>query len=445
LTHVQVPRYLIQTMNVANTRGKVLSLFLNVLALCYGSGPKEFYLALPYLVARSVTHSVPANAIEVAQAHPLSRIFSPQSFRCRDTMAADEFNLFPFLALELREMIWEHAVRPAVPGAHVFPVLRRPDPSTQDALTKSQQLAAPRFVRNGMESRSTASTLTNAAVSPFSWPLDNPSAYLIDSGLWTACKESRRVLKRELMRKERRQMASSSSDQGSLNGQGAVTVPGPATFRTIDAHLVTVFVNQDLFIIADVFSGAQPSPPRNEDLVSETMTRWPHIQHAAPISHSVAAAVSQLSRCGLSQPGSRNFAVEYNPSWDAPWYDPAGAISTVVHTLRSHLRGASFKLWFINYHIRPSLNNSHPPTGDDDDDNAPRVFYAADRRFIEVKESPTGHGVISAPWYVARSAKTIYRTENQMDSLAALRCMWRYFSPMGRIPIEFGLLACEYL
>jgi len=259
-------------------------------------------------------------------------------------MAADEFSLFPFLALELREMIWEHAVCPAVAGAHIFPVVRRPDLSTQDALPESQ-LAAPRFVRSDMESRSTASTLAKAVASPFS------SAYLIDSGLWTACKESRRVLKRELMRKERRQIAPSSSDQGFLNRQGAVTVPGPTTFRTIDNRFITVFVNQDLFIIADVFSEAQRFPSRNQGLVSETLTSWPHIQRDAHISHSIVVAISQLSRYCLSQPGSRNFALEYDPSWDVPRCDPMGAVATVMKTLRSHLRGVSFKLWFIDYRI----------------------------------------------------------------------------------------------
>ncbi|KAK3364205.1 hypothetical protein B0T25DRAFT_529562 [Lasiosphaeria hispida] len=32
----------------------------------------------------------------------------------------DTFHSFPLLPRELREMIWELAVRPAVPGAHIF-------------------------------------------------------------------------------------------------------------------------------------------------------------------------------------------------------------------------------------------------------------------------------------------------------------------------------------
>jgi len=34
----------------------------------------------------------------------------------------DTFHLFPLLPPELREMIWELAVRPAVPGAHIFSI-----------------------------------------------------------------------------------------------------------------------------------------------------------------------------------------------------------------------------------------------------------------------------------------------------------------------------------
>ncbi|KAL5085195.1 hypothetical protein Trisim1_010759 [Trichoderma cf. simile WF8] len=98
------------------------------------------------------------------------------------------------LPLELRLMIWESALRPLDhdrPGAHFFSLVSKKD--GEEAIRLSAQcntignvhctgyhLAAPKL-DSGKGGRS--------------WTNNNPSAYLWDFGMWSACKESRRVIK----------------------------------------------------------------------------------------------------------------------------------------------------------------------------------------------------------------------------------------------------------
>jgi hypothetical protein len=116
---------------------------------------------------------------------------------------AAEFHFFPLLPWELREMIWELAARPALPGAHLFRVYNADDSEHADPKNETSRhayrgvskprLAAPRCLPRGVDFSPAAQ-----ADAPISWTLNNPSTYLIDSGLWTACKESLLVIEKEL-------------------------------------------------------------------------------------------------------------------------------------------------------------------------------------------------------------------------------------------------------
>ncbi|KAK3360086.1 hypothetical protein B0T25DRAFT_119600 [Lasiosphaeria hispida] len=81
-------------------------------------------------------------------------------------------------------MIWDFAVRPDQPGAHFFTVLNKRHEDElavmkeHSVLRQSPVLAAPRGCRDNEHS--------------YSWTASsNPSAYMVDSGLWTACRTSR--------------------------------------------------------------------------------------------------------------------------------------------------------------------------------------------------------------------------------------------------------------
>lgn len=117
---------------------------------------------------------------------------------------ATEFHLFPFLPWELRDQIWKLAIRPDLPGAHIFRVSDADAHETSDdndsyRCAKSL-LAAPQCLPKSVDFTPAAQ-----AAAPISWTLNNPSTYLIDSGLWTACKESRLATEQVLQARAQRE------------------------------------------------------------------------------------------------------------------------------------------------------------------------------------------------------------------------------------------------
>jgi len=83
-------------------------------------------------------------------------------------------------------MIWKRAMRPRLPGAHVFHV------SDGHSWSWQPLLATPGDVPRGVDSGEAA-----LATAPTALTLNNPSTYLIDSGLWTACRESLRAIEKD--------------------------------------------------------------------------------------------------------------------------------------------------------------------------------------------------------------------------------------------------------
>ncbi|KAK5654578.1 hypothetical protein OQA88_7207 [Cercophora sp. LCS_1] len=95
------------------------------------------------------------------------------------------------------------ALRPSLPNVHVFrahdayeceqfnPQHEALDYHLKNGSSLWVCLAAPRPLHTGV-----ASSRDPTAVA-VSWTANNPSTYLVDAGLWTACQESKRVMERE--------------------------------------------------------------------------------------------------------------------------------------------------------------------------------------------------------------------------------------------------------
>lgn len=103
------------------------------------------------------------------------------------------FTLFPKLPKELRDMIWDEAIRDDVPSAHFFTMYdtKHDQDVQQDFKVRATATAeeASAIYRVGLAAPYPG---TNSNCQLHSWVDGNLSAYMADSGLWQACWESAR-------------------------------------------------------------------------------------------------------------------------------------------------------------------------------------------------------------------------------------------------------------
>lgn len=293
---------------------------------------------------------------------------------------AIEFHLFSFLPWELRDQIWKLAIRPDLPGAHVFRV-RNPNASKQDDpdhrtsddddanCGAKSLLAAPQCLPQGVDFTPAAQ-----AAAPISWTLNNPSTYLIDSGLWTACKESLLVLEKEFQVRARRQNAWGAEELEMFHKErGRFTLPETATLaacsRGSERRYVTIFPNQDLVVLQSVDVGA----PHDWRFV------WDLVWESFP--SKVFCPEQDAWKDSDRRLPERHMALEYNPAWDTAAFRLI--LDIVMATAEA---GCPSTLWFIDYRIK--RNPRHQAT--ELEDKYQKVFYASDRRYIEVDTDELG-------------------------------------------------------
>ncbi|KAH6973143.1 hypothetical protein BKA56DRAFT_676926 [Ilyonectria sp. MPI-CAGE-AT-0026] len=106
-------------------------------------------------------------------------------------MAASTFHSFCDLPFELREQIWTLALRPDRPSAHCFTIF---DAQEADELSALQSYAMHHKFPEYCDLAAPRSNKSD--IKTISWTVSNPSIYLTDSGMWTACKESRDVMEK---------------------------------------------------------------------------------------------------------------------------------------------------------------------------------------------------------------------------------------------------------
>ncbi|KAI1380612.1 hypothetical protein F4677DRAFT_404064 [Hypoxylon crocopeplum] len=113
---------------------------------------------------------------------------------------SETFYPFPRLPKELRDKIWKFAIRSTRPGANFFTISTVPD---DQELAFAEELVSDEKKYGMITSISTKGRLSLSAPILMwksvdaSWIHHNPSAYLVDSGVWTARKESRMVMERQ--------------------------------------------------------------------------------------------------------------------------------------------------------------------------------------------------------------------------------------------------------
>ena len=180
---------------------------------------------------------------------------------------------FPRFPRELRDMIWKFAIRhQGERGVHVFTFFN--GKTEKEKIEWSKHCVVVN--RQGTEVALAAPTLPDGWEFPSSyrrvlqpsWYRSNPSTYLIDGGLWTACKESREIMEKHFSIIPRFQIErprlSSELVESYLDMDLYLGVDLGTVVETIDSQPATAFFTHngttqsftvypmtDLFIIQD--------------------------------------------------------------------------------------------------------------------------------------------------------------------------------------------------
>lgn len=333
---------------------------------------------------------------------------------------------FSKLPWELRNHIWNLAVRPDYPGAHIFDTLTlesiqgryiAPTCSPWSRLHISLLAYKPEtiFEESG----------TNGEENHRSREHYNPSTYLIDSGLWTACKESRRVMEQRFEPQEWNRIRERRL-QCTLNRTGPMPehidmMPATGYFvaENSERRHFTVFPHRDLFCI------------RSCSLQSIC---WGDLHYGTPIAGS---------HKGFDTFG--HIAVEFDPAWAASvekaGFDAAGDTDDVQHLIEAVFEIMHLDtLWIVD---RTLKRNPNIPLAENR-----MIFYQNNCRFVEVSKydyerwdniyDPDSGGQIKGGcfWFVDALREAI---EDRVDTYD--RCS----EPLDcRDPAEIRVLACEY-
>jgi hypothetical protein len=189
-------------------------------------------------------------------------------------MAATRFDQFASLPKELRDLIWDAAIRPRRPAAHIFSYfhsLHREAPKLTEqyavrerfvdgSTTDEGWLGAPIIEDEEDDGDDEDEDAKYHKGEHFSWTDENPSAYLIDTGLWTACRESRDAMARRFrpgywapIRKAFCEQAKDWYFGCALPRHEPPDAPVTGGFIHEGEHrAVTVYPKSDLFIIRPV-------------------------------------------------------------------------------------------------------------------------------------------------------------------------------------------------
>ena len=270
----------------------------------------------------------------------------------------------------------------------------------------------------------------------------NPSAYLIDSGLWSACKESRRVMERAFRRPEYHGHAEwgiiTDESLADKHEKGLFLLPGVTSYALREGDVprfLTVVPGRDLFIL-------QPHDVADFGLGSVIHDSIPVHR---PRPYSPCAAGYQI-------------ALEYDPAWDGASWRNAGCASPGWEMIFEELFPQILYfgnqidcLWFIDYRIQAKLTTTdriQPPWAEWQLSPGRKVFSGSDCGYVQTlqgewphpKGNPDYNCEPYGPWEFVEAA------ENHLQNLQYDDELYRNGIGMDYTTcIKLGVLACEYL
>ncbi|KAF5685580.1 hypothetical protein FCIRC_3366 [Fusarium circinatum] len=261
-----------------------------------------------------------------------------------------EFKRFSELPRELRELIWSMAMRDDRPGVHIFGQYDK----TNDNVTEGRPLMRgdwPSYTWAAPSWRRYFENLNDDCSD------GNISTYLIDSGLWTACHESRLIMEKRFEQSKRKRY---DEDTGPRPDRTKEVFKKATTgfFDGTPLHRITVFPHRDLFVL------------QHNDLKN---ANW------SILGLDAAMTLDE----GFN--GIMHVALEYSPKWAGELVqedylsNDTWAIMDGAFTMWPTVS----KLWFIDRSLK---RKKDAPAFREKAENGYEInaFYASDRRFLEV-------------------------------------------------------------
>ncbi|KAK7416481.1 hypothetical protein QQX98_005185 [Neonectria punicea] len=347
---------------------------------------------------------------------------------------AETFHRFSDLPWELRDIIWNLAVRRDRPGVHFFRIYDNDKgerlAKENDVYTASRnsglRLSAPKCWSK-FDNKKWRKLFGGKLYT--SWTRHNSSTYLVDGGMWTACQESRLVMERIFKSQHWAAVRSTISPNPRYwyrrydCPETSDVLPATGYFTTKDStnHYFTVLPHQDLFCL-------QPHNVKTMD--------WSWIDDNIPLGSTT-----------FGFRGLRHLALEYNPAWgiavencrDEWEIENLDIVKALINAL--HDAEELKTLWFIDYHIKrvpyvPTKSQAARPDA--------KIFFQDDRQFVEVVdhgywEDPRWDHLLeydevmftSSLWFVGALEDVIWTQRQVQRSREAPRAV-------------FGILGCEY-
>ncbi|KAI8716798.1 2EXR domain-containing protein [Fusarium sp. LHS14.1] len=299
---------------------------------------------------------------------------------------ATTFDRFRYLPRELRDEIWRFAIRPTRPGVHIF---RLYYDFEDDHAGSRDILSLARFFTGKCLAESPRDQYFHSSNTDCGDR--DVSTYLIDGGLWLACKESRVMMEKYFLNSDRDYLRRHQS-AASLLKLWFMPETGYFTSSSGAPHYFTVIPRCDLFVL-------QP------DLLSSIDRNWGHLEIPVGLTERVT-----------------HIAIEYNLEWGFILHQPRQHEKAwgMVQALESFAHNAygNSRLWFIDHSLK--RNKDAPVFKEVPSGYFTNAFYASDRKFLEVECGPEGLNLDH--WqYTQQVEEGIFDTDSSVSFLSLLR------------------------
>ena len=271
---------------------------------------------------------------------------------------ARDFNSLP---RELRDMIWDAVIRDDRPAAHFLSTSTQKDVKEFVGECCIFGFNDGPSMRERNPHRRLSAATEQGLRQRFAQPAINPSAFLQDGGLWTACKESHEALRRRQKKRDH---------------DTAVSWPAKRYPRNAGTHHPTMTGYFDNDGIRQYFA-----------ISANDLICWQPIEHDECVYLSCLPFYSH----SLAKPYAlQHFAFEFDPKWkhpeDVPKDEYIWQRMDFLGSVANLAMNSSIYIWFIDYGIQRDASLSTNVNARD----KRVVFYGNGCRFLEVRSSESG-------------------------------------------------------